>query len=160
MRRNDREVKDRDEIEDMIRLCRVCHVAMADDGIPYVVPMNFGYRFLDGVKLELYFHSAFEGRKMDILKKNNRVCFEMSIEGESVFPENPCRSGYYFSSVIGHGEVMFITDASEKCEALSILMKHQTGREAAFTPEESRTVCVYKIVSSDYIGKRKPKPNV
>jgi len=160
MRREDREVKDRDEIEKIILQCKTCHVAMADGDMPYVVPLSFGYRFLDDQTLELYFHSAKEGKKMDILKKNNRVCFEMSFEGEPHFPDVPCNSGYYFSSVIGFGEVVFIQDAAEKCDALSVMFRHQTGRDVVFTPEEAESVCVYKILSMDFTGKRKPKPNV
>ena len=158
MRRKDREVSDRSGIEEIILRCKTCHVAMSDDGMPYVIPLSFGYRFLDENKLELYFHSAFEGRKMDILKKNNRVCFEMSYEGESLFPDVPCKSGYYYGSVIGNGEAVFITDSTDKCEALSILFKHQTGRDVEFSSEQAETVCVYKIVSNDFTGKKKPKP--
>ena len=74
MRRNDREIKDRKEIDGIIRRCRVCRLAMCDDGQPYIVPLNFGYdgRFL-------YFHAAPEGRKIDIIKRNNRVGFEFDI---------------------------------------------------------------------------------
>ena len=56
MRRNDREITDRRDIDEIIKRCRVCHLAMCDDGQPYVVPLNFGYdgRFL-------FFHTASEG---------------------------------------------------------------------------------------------------
>jgi nitroimidazol reductase NimA-like FMN-containing flavoprotein (pyridoxamine 5'-phosphate oxidase superfamily) len=159
MRRNDREVKGREEIEDIILQCKTCHVAMVDDGTPYIVPLSFGHRFIGG-RLELYFHSAHEGRKISILKKNNRVCFEMSDEGEPLFPEVPCKSGYFYASVIGNGEAFFIEDAAEKCDALSIMFKHQSGRDVVFTPEQAGTVCVFKIVSSDFTGKKKPRPNM
>jgi len=160
MRRKDREIKDRNGIEEIILLCKTCHVAMIDEGMPYVIPMNFGYRFISDDKLELFFHSAQEGRKINILKKNNCVCFEMAFEGESLFPDVPCRSGYFFASLIGFGEVTFIDDTAEKCDALSALYRHQTGRDAVFTNEEAGTVCVFKIVSTDFTGKRKPKPDV
>jgi len=157
MRRKDREVTDREEIEEILLRCKTCHVAMVDNGSPYVIPLSFGFRFISN-KLELYFHSAFEGRKIDILKKNNKVCFELSYEGEYVFPDVPCRSGYYYGSVIGNGEVFFITDLEDKCEALSIIFKHQTERDVVFNEDQAISVCVYKIVSSDFIGKKKPKP--
>jgi len=158
MRRDDREIKGRDGIEEIIRLCKTCHVAMVDKGSPYAVPMNFGYRFLEDDSLELYFHCAYEGKKIDILKRNNKVCFEMAFEGESVFPDVPCNSGYYFASIIGFGEVVFVEEAAEKCDALSTMFKHQTGRDVAFTPEQADTVCVFKIVSADFTGKRKSRP--
>ena len=155
MRRKDREINDITTIEDIILQCKTCHVAMVDDGNPYVVPLSYGYRLIHERMLELYFHSAHEGRKMDILKKNNMVCFEIMYEGESLNPDTPCNSGYYYGSVIGYGEVVFINDPAEKCEALSILVKQQTGKEAVFTDSQAATVCVYKIVSTDFTGKKK-----
>ena len=159
MRRKDREVKGREGIEGILDQCKTCHVAMSDDGSPYVIPLSYGYRFPNDNSLELYFHSAHEGKKIDILKKNNKVCFEMSREGEPLFANDPCNSGYYYASVIGFGEVIFIDDPEEKCEALSIMFKHQSGREVKFTPEQAAAVCVFKIISSEFTGKRKPRPD-
>lgn len=160
MRRKDREVTNMQEIEDMIQQCKTCHVAMVDEGMPYVVPLSFGYEIKEGA-LNLYFHSAREGRKMDILHKNNQVCFEMCQEGESVFAaEAPCNSGYYFSSIHGFGKVIFLDDVQEKCHALSLLMKQQFQAEVEFTKEQADSVCVYKIVTKDFTGKRKPLKQV
>ena len=159
MRRNDREVRDISAIEEIIRLCKTCHVAMIDDGRPYIVPLSYGYRILDNAVLELYFHSAGEGRKIDIFKRNNRVCFEMMYEGKPARADTPCNSGYYYASVIGDGEVTFITDVAGKCEALSLLCMHQTGNEAVFTDDQAKNVCVFKITSTDFTGKKKPEPN-
>jgi len=160
MRRKDREVIDINEIEKIILQCKTCHVAMVNNGTPYIVPLSFGYKILDNNLLELYFHSATEGKKIDILKKNNKVCFEMAYEGEPVHADTPCNSGYYFASVIGNGNAVFIDDADKKCEALSIMYKHQTGKEVNFTIGQTENICVFKIVSSDFTGKRKPKPNI
>jgi len=159
VRRKDREVTDVNSIEEILRLCRTCHVAMVDNGEPYVVPLSYGYRILDGSVLELYFHSALKGRKLDVLKRNNKVCFEMAFEGKPVHAETPCKSGYYFSSVIGLGKVVFIEDVSEKCGMLSVLYKHQFGNDVSFTAKEAAGVCVFKIVSTDFTGKKKPHSN-
>ena len=145
----------RKEIRDIIKNCKVCHVAMIDNDMPYVVPLNFGYEIIDDT-LILYFHSAKEGRKIDILHKNNTVCFEMCLEGEPIIAKNtPCNSGYNFSSVIGNGKVEFITDTSEKIKALSLLMKQQADLDVIFTEKQANTVCVYKIISNDFTGKKK-----
>jgi len=156
MRRKDREVTDIKEIEEILLQCKTCHIAMVDGGLPYVVPLSYGYKFF-GNTLELYFHSAPEGRKIDILKRFNKVCFETSFEGEPVNSETPCDSGYYFASVIGFGEAVFIDDTDEKRGALSIMFKHQTGKDVSFTPEQAKNVCVFKIVSNDFTGKKKPR---
>ena len=159
MRRKDREVTDITTIEEILLQCKTCHVAMVDDGLPYVVPMSYGYRFVSDKVLELYLHSASEGRKLDILKRNNKVCFELSCEGEPIHSKTPCSSGYYFSSIIGFGEVVFIEDTNEKCEVLSILFRHQTNREVEFTGEQAENLCLFKIVSESFAGKKKPRPN-
>jgi nitroimidazol reductase NimA-like FMN-containing flavoprotein (pyridoxamine 5'-phosphate oxidase superfamily) len=160
MRRKDREVKDKNVIEEILLQCRTCHVAMIDGDMPYIVPLSYGYGFTDDGALELYFHSAPEGRKLDILRRNNAVCFEISYEGAPVFAETPCNSGYYFSSVIGYGKVLFIEGADEKCKALSVMFKRQSGKDVLFTADQAENVCVYKIVSTDFMGKRKPKPDI
>ena len=161
MRRKDREVADIGGIEEILQLCKTCHVAMVDDGQPYVVPLSYGYSILEGDILELYFHSAYEGRKLDILRRHmrshNKVCFAMSHEGEPIHSEMPCQSGYYYASVIGFGDVSFLEDIDEKRSALSALFRHQTGEDVEFSLRQAESVCVFKIVSSDFTGKRKPK---
>ena len=156
MRRTDREIRDIREIEGILLQCKTCHLAMADQGMPYVVPLSFGYR-LRNHALELYFHSAHEGKKLDILRRNPKVCFEMACEGEPIFMETPCNSGYYYSSVIGYGNAEFVCDTAEKREALSIIFQCQAGKEMAFTEQQAGTVCIFKIVSTDFTGKRKAK---
>lgn len=158
MRRKDREVTNIEEIKCIIESCKTCHLAMVDDGMPYVIPLNFGYEITDRT-LTLFFHSSNEGRKIDILHKNNTVCFEMCLEGEPIFAEKtPCNSGYYFSSDHGFGHAEFITDVNEKCHALSLLMKRQANMSVTFTQEQAKKVCVFKVISNDFIGKRKPQP--
>ena len=160
MRRKDREVTNINEIETILLQCKTCHVAMVEDGMPYVVPLSYGYKIFNGNTLELYFHSALEGKKIDILKKNNKVCFEMAYEGEAVHAETPCNSGYYFASIIGYGDVCFIDDIDKKCEALSIMFEHQSSKKVVFTVGQTENICVFKIISSDFTGKRKIKPNI
>ena len=148
-------MKDIKGIEEILLKCRTCHVAMADGDMPYVVPLNYGYRITEDNSLELYFHSAPEGKKLDILKRNNKVCFEISDEGERIEAESPCEMGYYYSSIIGNGEAIFIDDAPGKCEGLSIIVRHQAGIDATFTESQAENVCVFKIVSASFTGKRK-----
>lgn len=158
MRRKDREVTELSEIEEILQSCKTCHVAMMDEGRPYVVPLSFGYEMKDGT-LTLYFHCAVEGKKLELLKRNNRVCFEMCCEGEPLFSETPCNSGYYFSSVIGYGEAEFLEDEREKCKALNRMYFHQSGLEEVFTPKQAAGVCVFQIKSTEFTGKKKEKPS-
>jgi nitroimidazol reductase NimA-like FMN-containing flavoprotein (pyridoxamine 5'-phosphate oxidase superfamily) len=90
MRRKDREVAAVEEIRGILESCKTCHLAMVDNGAPYVVPLSFGYEIAGGT-LKLFFHSAKEGRKIDILRRNSAVFFAVCVEGEPVFAEKtPC----------------------------------------------------------------------
>jgi len=130
MRRNDREIKDIKVINGIISRCRVCRLAMSDDGQPYIVPLNFGYdgRFL-------YFHTAPEGRKIDIIKRNNRVGFEFDILHNIVTAQQACDWGAQYESVIGSGTVEIVADLDAKKEALEWIMR-QYGKGAWTFPEE------------------------
>jgi hypothetical protein len=130
MRRNDREIKDRKDIDEIIKRCRVCHLAMCEDGQPYIVPLNFGYdgRFL-------YFHTAPEGRKIDIIKRNNRVGFEFDILHNIVTAQQACDWGAKYESVIGSGTAEIVDDLKAKKEALECIMR-QYGKGTWDFPEE------------------------
>ena len=158
MRRKDREITDIEGIKEILSKCKTCHVAMVDRGAPYVVPLSYGYQILEGNVLELYFHSAREGRKLDVLKSNSQVCFDMAYEGEPLYAKTPCNSGYYFASVVGFGKVEFIENTDEKCQALSYMFKHQAGKDVIFTGQHTENVCVFKVVSTNFTGKKKPRP--
>ncbi len=158
MRRKDREITSLEDINSIISKVKVCHLAMVDNGFPYVVPLNYGYTLHDDV-LTIYFHSAKAGRKIDALKENNAVCFEISYEGELGMHQNPCEYVFYYESVIGFGKVEFVENVQEKCEALTLLMKHQSNKEFIFTKEQADSVCVFKVESKDFVGKKKSNPN-
>ena len=97
MRRKEREISDPQVLESIINSAKVCRLAMCEGGVPFVVPLCFGYE-----KGALYFHSAIEGRKLEILKKNPRVSFEMDIDWELVRSGDHCNMRY--RSVIGFGK--------------------------------------------------------
>ena len=76
MRQANREVKDMNDIIEIMHRCDVCRLALNDDGFPYILPLNFGL-LTAGNKITLVFHSALEGYKIDLIKKDNRASFEM-----------------------------------------------------------------------------------
>lgn len=154
MRREDREITDIKRIIEIIDSCKVFRVAMADDGMPYVVPLNFGYEYKDG-SFEFYFHCAGEGRKLDIIAKNSSVCFEMDCNHELTEADGACGYGYNFSSVIGKGYAAIVTDAEEKKRMLTAFMKHQTGKNFTFNDYESNSVTMCKIKVSELCAKER-----
>ncbi len=153
MRRNDREITDFGEIIKIIDQCKVCRVAMIDNGKPYIVPMNFGYEYKNKI-LSLFFHSAAEGRKINSLKSNNFVCFEADCGHELVENDVACKNGFLFESVIGEGYVTFILEPEEKKQALNMIMKHQCGKLFGFDDNSVINLAVYKIEVTVLSGKR------
>lgn len=152
MRRKDREVTEPQELLQIIDQCKVCRIGMRDEFGLYIVPMNFGYTYENG-QLVLFFHSAKQGRKLDALKANGEVCFEMDCEHSLLTADAACNYGYYFKSIIGNGKAEFIDNVEEKKAALSALMKHQTGQDFVFDDKMAAAVTVFKIAAASFTGK-------
>ena len=74
MRRREKEITDESTLESIILASLVCRLALSDGNQPYIVPLCFGYQ-----DKTLYFHSALEGKKIDIIKHNQNVCFEFDL---------------------------------------------------------------------------------
>jgi nitroimidazol reductase NimA-like FMN-containing flavoprotein (pyridoxamine 5'-phosphate oxidase superfamily) len=159
MRRADREITTTGEKLGIIGRCKVCRLGMADGEEPYIVPLNFGYEYTEGTLL-LYFHSAREGRKIDILRKNRRACFEMDGEYRLIEGDTACEYGFSYESVTGLGLVEFIEDREEKVRALNLLMRHQTGEDRDFDYQETQLdrVAVYRLRVESFTGKHRPAP--
>jgi len=115
----------------------VCRIAMCEDNVPYVVTMNFGFgKPPEAGFAPLYFHTAPEGKKIDILRKNNLVCFEADIEHEFFLHTIACGCSMKYQSVVGTGRMSFVEDRSEKLDALQALMTHYTEKSGHVFKEE------------------------
>jgi nitroimidazol reductase NimA-like FMN-containing flavoprotein (pyridoxamine 5'-phosphate oxidase superfamily) len=125
MRRKEREISDITFIEEVIRAADVCTIAFADNNIPYIVTMNFGY--LGGEKPRLYFHCAPEGRKIDMMKKNNNVCFQMDTDHRLTRGEKGCDWGMKYKSVVGYGLLSVVENEGERKRGLNLIMHHYGG---------------------------------
>lgn len=159
MRRKDREVTEPAELLKIIQECKVCRIALQDEQGLYIVPLNFGYVF-DGGKLTLYFHSAKEGRKIDILSKSPAAAFEMDCSHQLIESEIACRNGYAYKSIIGNGNASLIGNAEEKLKGLSLIMLHQTGKAFEMPAQAANSVAVFKIEATEFTGKSRPVPQV
>jgi nitroimidazol reductase NimA-like FMN-containing flavoprotein (pyridoxamine 5'-phosphate oxidase superfamily) len=157
MRRADREITDINEKLEIMGRCKVCRLGLSDKGQPYVVPLNFGYT-CEGGALSLYFHGALEGRKLDIIKENNRACFEIDCGHELIKGERACDYGFAFESVIGSGIIEILYTTEEKIFGLKALMKHQSGREFSFGEKDVEAVAVLRMTVEEFTGKRKALP--
>lgn len=154
MRRKDREITDMKEIMAIVKKCDACSLAFFDEEYPYVVPVNFGAE-LQGDKLLLYIHGAKEGKKIELLKRNNRVAFEMNCSHRLIIDENPCKSTMEFESVCGTGIIKILENEKEKVTALTSIMSQYVPKEGFNFQEASiRAVTVLKLSVQAVTGKR------
>lgn len=150
MRRKEKEIKDPDSIKQIFKDAQVCRLGLIDGKIPYIVPMNFGFR--DNI---LYFHSASAGRKIDILKNNPDVCFETDIHGDLINSEKACNWSMAFVSIIGEGKVQFIDKETDKIDALNIIMEHYSHKgEWDLDKKMMEKTLVFKIIIDKISVKR------
>lgn len=150
MRRSDKEIKDPEVIQEIIREADVCRIALIDGNEPYVVPMNFGYK--DNI---LYLHSASEGRKIEILKQNNHICFQMDIKTELVASESPCKWGMKYLSLIGQGQAYLLNNIHEKKDALDVIMgKYSPEATFEYSNDAINKVVVIKVNIDSITGKK------
>lgn len=94
-----------DEMERLLRKHSYGRLGLCIDNEPYVVPV--AYKYDEG---KLYFHSEKEGKKVDFIKKNNRICFEI----------DEWEKGWV--SVICFGRIMLRDDFEAKKKCFQLLM--------------------------------------
>ena len=145
MRRSDRELRDPGQLLEIIDACKVFRLAMAAEGRPYLVPLNFGYAY-EGGQFEFYFHSALQGRKLDLLRQNPQVCFELDCGHQLQEAGEACGYSYFYESIVGAGRLEPVEDPAEKREALGCIMAHYTGRaDWAFPQQALQQVLVLRL---------------
>lgn len=117
MRRKDRE-RDRQFALDVIDRCEYGVAALAAEGdTPYCIPLSL---VREGE--ELYFHCALEGTKLDILRKNPRVCISFVAENVAAVDEFTT----YFQSAVVVGTAYEITEDTARIAALRLLSEKLT----------------------------------
>lgn len=157
MTRREYEITDSEKILDILNRSVVLHLGLVDEGMPYVVPMNYGYTMEDG-RLTLYIHSAKAGYKLDVIRKNPVCCFEMECDVAPFAGELPCQYGMTYASLMGRGKAVLLENPQDKMDALSRFMKTQTGRDFAFHERLVSIVSVIRIDVSEYTAKHRPAP--
>jgi nitroimidazol reductase NimA-like FMN-containing flavoprotein (pyridoxamine 5'-phosphate oxidase superfamily) len=141
-------IVDSKKIESIILKAKVCRLGLVDGNRPYVVPLSFGYH-----ENALYFHTGKKGKKMEILNKNNRVCFEMEIDLEIVPLDNPCKWNMCYKSVVGFGRAVILEDPAEKIKALDVIVKHYGGAVTTYDEKRVNGLAVIKVAIDSMTGK-------
>ena len=141
MLRKDKEITDRAIIDDILKSNIICRIALSDNNLPYIIPMDYGY---DNGKI--YLHTSGKGKKIDIIKKNNNVCFEISDSIELIKDEIACKFDTKYRSVIGIGKIHIVNSGEEKIIGLKAIMYQHTGkREWEFPEFDISRVTVLRI---------------
>ena len=157
MTKRERQVTDEAQILEILDKSKVLHLGLAVDNEPYVVPMNYGYTMEEG-KLVVYMHSALRGKKLDMIRANPKVFFEMDCDWLPFEGEKPCQYGLSYSSVMARGTASIVEDVEEKKMAMSLLMKTQTEKDFSFEDRLVSVVTVVRIDVAEYTAKHRPIP--
>lgn len=157
MRRRDREVVDIEEVRHILDSADYLHLGLVDDGMPYVVPMNYGYVLEEG-KLTFYVHGAMEGRKLDVIRKNGACCAQIDCDCVPFEGRVACQFGYSYYCLMGFGHARIVEDVEEKIKALTCLMKSQTGKDFEFNEKLVSIVTVIRIDCDHFTAKHRPLP--
>jgi nitroimidazol reductase NimA-like FMN-containing flavoprotein (pyridoxamine 5'-phosphate oxidase superfamily) len=149
LRRKEKEITDQSEIDAIVRSSQVCRLGLVDEGVAYIVPLCFGYK-----DNSLFFHSATEGRKIEILKRNNRVCFEFDGGVCVTTGKTACAWGMQYRSVIGYGTAGFIEEPAEKRRALDIIMGQYADGVFEYSDKALAKTLIIKVDISHMTGKK------
>ena len=149
MRKKENEITEASAIEAIIKKSLVCRLALSYNDSPYIVPLCFGYE--DKV---LYVHGSQKGKKIDIIKKNQKVCFEFDINTEIVKAEDACHWSMKYRSVIGFGKAQLLEDIEEKRKALNIIMSQYSDGTFEFNDAVLKKTFVIKVEIESMTGKQ------
>lgn len=156
MNRTDKEVKNIDNIINIIKKCDIIRIGLFDNEYPYIIPLNFGYYYdKNKSELELYFHGANTGKKLDIIKNNKKAGFEMDCSTELIKGSNPCRYTMKFESVCGNGKISILSE-EEKLKGLKYIMKQYSSNNFSNADFKSKVVektIVFKLSVNEITGK-------
>tara|TARA_B100000959_G_scaffold173249_1_gene181366 strand:+ start:19982 stop:20629 length:648 start_codon:yes stop_codon:yes gene_type:complete len=154
------EIKSFEKIKEFLEFEHVGRIASIDENnYPQIIPMNFV--FVDNA---IYMHSYPRGEKLENIKRNPKVGFEVDRELEflpSYFshPTNASQADTLYISVVIKGKSVFVDDDEEKALGLNAMMKKYQP-EGHYDPIQNNDlvldeVAVIKIIPESIKGKYK-----
>ena len=150
MQRKNQEIIDRNVIEEILSKSLNCRIGMICNGVPYIVPLNYGYAMN-----AIYIHSASEGKKIDILKANNKVCFEIEDTTEIIKKDLSCDWATKYRSLIGYGTIEIINDEEQKKRGLDIIMaQHGKKENTVYKETQVEKIVILKLTIERVTGKQ------
>lgn len=149
MRKAKLEIKDEEVLKEILSAALICRLAMMAGDLPYLIPVNYGYR--DGC---IYMHSAPEGKKIDLLRLNNKVCFEVEEAVEVLKGDRACDWTTSYRSVIGYGTVEILSDDESKQKGLEVIMaQHGAPHLIEFNRKNMDRMVILKLSITSLTGK-------
>ena len=150
MRRKEKEVTSTEWMEDVLLKAQICRIGLIGTKYPYIVPVNYGY-----TEGKLYFHSACEGQKLEMLAQNPNVCVQVDIETVIEETDIPCNWSTKYKSVIAYGKAEIINEPLEKENALSIIVRHyKKDFKDGYPFRDMDKVCIVRISFDSMTGKQ------
>ena len=151
LRRKDREISQKEEIQSLLHSQAITTISMCSNGKPYLITLDYVYDENNGA---LYFHSAREGKKIDILKKNPSVWGQ--VLEDLGYIKNECSHAY--RSIHYEGDVSFISDLQRKKEILIKMIKKFESNSESFSQRflkdsSLESVAIGKIKIKNLTGK-------
>ncbi|SDB56256.1 hypothetical protein SAMN02910298_02907 [Pseudobutyrivibrio sp. YE44] len=159
MTKREREITDPAKIDEIINSCSYLHLGLVDDGMPYVVPLNYGVTKAEDGHYILYLHGANKGRKLDVIRKNPNCCFTMERNVAPFEGRMACMYGMTYECIMGTGKITLVEDVAEKIESLHLLMQTQTGHGGfEFDERMVSIVSIMRIDVQELTAKHRPLP--
>lgn len=150
MRKANQEITDKSILEEILIHSNICRIGMMDNGLPYILPFNYGYR-----DNRIYIHCASAGKKIDLLKNNSSVCFEVELKAEIVKNDKACKWATAYRSIVGYGKIEILDDFTQKQQALEIIMSHNGAPDLTeFEPKQVDAVLILMLTIDTLTGKQ------
>ena len=157
MTKRENQITDEQKIRRILDTAKVLRLGIAVDNVPHIIPMNYGYT-MEGKNLTFWLHSAVKSDKLELLRQNPNICFELDCDYVPFEGTLPCQYGLSYCAVSGRGKAVLIEDTAEKMEAISVLMKTQTGKDFTFNERLVSIVAVIRVDVTEYAAKHRPIP--
>ena len=134
----------------IVKACDCCRLGFVEEAGAYIVPVNFGYE-VQNETLVLYFHSAQEGKKQELMRTQKTISFEMDTGHGLIERDAACACSFLYQSVMGHGVLQALDSNEEKCRALGMILAHYApGHERVFPENAVRNVSVFRLDVTDW----------
>jgi len=158
-RRRDKEVQDLAAVQDVLARGEVARIAMVTPEGPYVVPVSYAVLPAEGGEpLRLVVHGAREGRKVEALRKDPRVCVEVSVDVATVQAVRACDVTVRYRSVIAFGRAAFLEDRVARARAIAAIADRYAPGLPPIDDAEARKIAILEIRIESATCKVSPVP--